>query len=73
MTTLSFLDVMQKIGVLDLTIFVTLESKLLANTKFHRFLVPSPAGGLPIGYMITSGESEELLTEKVFQNVVVNF
>ena len=33
------------------------------DTKFHRFLVPSPAGGLPIGYMITSGESEELLTE----------
>ena len=30
---------------------------------YFRFLTCSPAGGLPLGWVVTSGESETLLTE----------
>lgn len=33
------------------------------DSRFFRFLTCSPCGGLPLGYVITSNETEELLTK----------
>ena len=33
------------------------------DSKLFRFICPSPAGGLPCGWMLTSGESEDLITQ----------
>ena len=32
------------------------------DSRFFRFLTCSPCGGLPLGYVITSNETEELLS-----------
>ena len=34
----------------------------LSDSKYYRFITCSPAGGLPIGWIVCSNESEEMLT-----------
>ena len=42
------------------------------DSKFFRLITPSPAGGLPVGYMILSSEKEEIITEalQLFQTIL---
>lgn len=45
------------------------------DSRFFRFLTCSPCGGLPLGYIISSNETEELLTKamKQFKTILPSF